>query len=212
MIDRSYAPFVDAVRRAVAPDEHPLPALFRFVQAMPYRFPGPRDARHTLAHGWGTCAGKNYLLAELLRVAGVPVQHMIATGDLRDTLPDLPPDLRTLARSGPLPDVHSFLTALGPDGPVTVDASWDPPLAAYGFAVQGAWDGRTDTTLAIHPRAIYAVCGPDPNAEKEAVHARLYRGRQADQARRSRYLAELSAWMESLRSTECEVRSDVPPS
>ena len=179
--------------------EHPLPVLFRFVQAMPYRFPGPRDPGHTLAHGSGTCAGKNYLLAELLAAAGVPVCHLLATGDLGETLPDLPASLRVLAASGPLLDVHSCLTAVGPDGPVLVDASWDPPLAAYGFPVQGAWNGCVDTTLALRPHAVYAVCGPDPSAEKDALGARLYRHRAGDNARRDRYLVELSAWMETLR-------------
>jgi hypothetical protein len=191
--------YSDVVRRLVPDGEHPLPPLFRFVQAMPYRFPGPRDPAHTLVHGWGTCAGKNYLLAELLKAADVPVAHLIATGDLREALPDLPPELRALAMSGPLPDVHSFLTVVGPDGPVVVDTSWDPPLAAHGFPVQGPWDGCTDTVLAFRPHVVYAVCGPDPSAEKDAVRARLYRDREADRARRDRYLVELSAWMDSLR-------------
>lgn len=151
------------------------------------------------SQGWGTCAGKNYLLAELLETAGVPVTHMIATCDLRDTLPDLPADLRALAESGALPDVHSFLTVLGPDGPVLVDASWDPPLAGAGFPVQADWDGCANTLLAVRPQAVYAVCGPDPSAEKDAVRGRLYQGREEDRARRDRYLAELSAWMETLR-------------
>ena len=57
--------FVDAARAVVARDGRPpLVALFAFVQAMPYRFPGPRDAGHTLEHGWGTCAGKNYLIID----------------------------------------------------------------------------------------------------------------------------------------------------
>lgn len=189
-----------AVKRIVPAGVHPLPALYAFVQAMPYRFPGPRDARHTLEQGWGTCAGKNYLLAALLAAAGIPSVHMIVTGDLRDSLPDLPPDLRAIARGGPLPDVHSILTVAGPDGPVLVDASWDPPLAAHGFPVQPLpWDGRTDTVLAIHPHTVYAVTGPDPGADKDAVRARLYRDRSADRERRDRYLTELSAWLETLR-------------
>jgi arylamine N-acetyltransferase len=197
--------------RVVTGGEDPLPALFAFVQAMPYRFPGPRDARHTLERGWGTCAGKNYLLAELLQAVGVRVAHLLAVGDLRDMLPDLPPDLRALAKSGPLPDVHSFLTARGPDGPVLVDASWDPPLAAYGFPVQPLpWDGRSDTVPAIHPHAVYAVTGSDPSAEKEEVRARLYRDRPADKARRDRYLLELSAWMEVIRASFI-LHSSAPP-
>jgi hypothetical protein len=189
-------PFDETVTRVLRETPgHALPALFRFVQAMPYRFPGPRDPLHTLQHGWGTCAGKNYLLAELLRAAGVPVAHQIATGDLRDALPDLPSDLRALAESGPLPDVHSFLTAVGPDGPVVVDASWDPSLAALGFPVQGDWDGCSDTVLALRPHVVYAVCGPDPSTEKDAIRARLYRGREEDRRRRDVYLARLSEWM-----------------
>ncbi len=194
----SEAVYREAVERLVRAGGHPLPALFHFVQAFPYRFPGPRDARHTLEHGWGTCAGKNYLLAELLAAAGVPAVHMIATGDLREQLPNVPPGLRALAEGGPLPDVHSFLTALGPDGPVQVDASWDPPLAAHGFPVQGEWDGCTDTVLALRPHVVYAVT-TDPSAEKEAVRARLYRKRREDKTRRDRYLEALSTWMATLR-------------
>lgn len=189
----------DVIRHHVPAGSHPLPALFRFVQAIPYQFPGPRDAAHTLAHGWGTCAGKNYLLVELLRAAGLPARHMLATGDLRETLPRLPAVLRAWAEAGPLPDVHSLLTAVGPDGPVLVDASWDPPLGAYGFPVQGQWDGTTDTVVAFRPHALYAVCGDDPSAEKDALRARLYRGRAADRERRARYLTEMSAWLATVR-------------
>lgn len=188
------------VEETVPAGAHPLPSLFAFVQSMPYRFPGPRDPLHTLTHGWGTCAGKNYLLAELLWAAGISSAHMIVTGDLREQLPHLPDELRTLAESGPLPDVHSILTVAGPDGPVLVDASWDPPLAAYGFPLQPQpWDGCTDTPLAVRPHATYAVTTSDPSAEKDAIRARLYRARPEDKARRDRYLAELSAWLETLR-------------
>src|SRR5438552_9143560 len=112
--------FVDAARAVVARDGRPpLVALFAFVQAMPYRFPGPRDAGHTLEHGWGTCAGKNYLLAELLQTAGVPCAHTLVTGDLTTNPPRVPPVVRELLDAGPLPDVHSALTAICPAGPVT---------------------------------------------------------------------------------------------
>jgi hypothetical protein len=53
--------------------------------------------------------------------------------------------------------------------------------------------------LAIRPHAVYAVTGADPSAEKDAIRARLYRGRDVDRARRDRYLAGLSSWMETLR-------------
>lgn len=192
--------YADVVARVLADDGgHPLPNLFRFVQAIPYRFPGPRDPLHTLEHRWGTCAGKNYLLAELLIAAGVSVRHMIATGDLGERPPNVPPHLRAIIDSGSLPDVHSFLTALGPNGPVLVDTSWDPDLGAHGFDVQGDWDGCTDTVLAFRPHAVYAVCGPDPSAEKDLIRARLYRGQDADRDRRDRYLAGLSEWIATLR-------------
>ncbi|HZQ36297.1 MAG TPA: hypothetical protein VFD32_10210, partial [Dehalococcoidia bacterium] len=193
--------FAETARAVLARDGRaPLVALFAFVQALPYRWPGPRDAAHCLANGWGTCSGKNYLLAELLAAAGVPCAHTLIAGDLRERPPHLPPALRALLDEGPLPDVHSALTAIGPAGPVTVDASWDPPLARLGFSVAPAgWDGTTDTPLAIEPIAVYAVCGLDPTAEKELLRGRVF----ADPAlleRRNRYLELLSNWIAAERS------------
>ncbi|HEY7294242.1 MAG TPA: hypothetical protein VH916_04330 [Dehalococcoidia bacterium] len=179
---------------------HPLVALFAFVQALPYRWPGPRDAAHTLAHRWGTCSGKNYLLAELLGAAGVPCAHTLVTGDLAIRPPNVPPAMHALLDEGPLPDVHSALSAIGPAGPVTVDASWDPPLGRLGFPVPPAdWDGACDMPLAIQPTAIYAVCGPDPTAEKELLRTRVFGGRPALLERRNRYLQLLSDWIAAER-------------
>lgn len=194
------AALAEAAQAVLARDGRtPLVALFAFVQAMPYRWPGPREALHTLTHGWGTCSGKNYLLAELLAAAGVPCAHMLVTGDLTVRPPRVPPAMQALLDEGPLPDVHSALTAIGPAGPVTVDASWDPPLARLGFPVAPAgWDGTTDTPLAIEPTAIYAVCGPDPTAEKELLRGRVF----ADPAlleRRNHYLQLLSDWIAECR-------------
>lgn len=193
--------FAEAARAVLARDGRPpLVALFAYVQAMPYRWPGPRDAAHCLANGWGTCSGKNYLLAELLSAAGVPCAHILVAGDLTVRPPQVPPAMRALLDEGPLPDVHSALTAIGPAGPVTVDASWDPPLARLGFPVAPPdWDGTSDTPLAIEPAAIYAVCGPDPTAEKELLRARVF----ADPAlleRRNRYLQLLSDWIAEQRA------------
>ncbi|HLZ70698.1 MAG TPA: hypothetical protein VKV26_12425 [Dehalococcoidia bacterium] len=195
------AVFAEAALAVLARDgREPLVALFAFVQALPYRFPGPRDAAHTLAHGWGTCSGKNYLLAELLAAAGVPCAHTLVIGDLSVRPPALPPALQGLLDAGPLPDVHSALTAIGPAGPVTVDASWDPPLARLGFTVAPAgWDGASDTPLAIEPAAVYAVSGTDPTAEKELLRARVFGGKPALLARRNRYLQLLSDWIASER-------------
>lgn len=195
------AAFAEAARAVLARDGRPpLVALFVFVQALPYRWPGPRDAAHTLAHGWGTCSGKNYLLTELLAAAGVPCAHTLVVGDLTVRPPHVPQALKALLDAGPLPDVHSALSAIGPTGPVTVDASWDPALARLGFPVAPPhWDGTTDTPLAIEPTAIYAVCGPDPTAEKELLRGRIF----ADPAlleRRNRYLQLLSDWIAEQRS------------
>jgi hypothetical protein len=185
--------FLEAARAALA--REPLVALFAFVQAMPYRFPGPRDAVYTLEHGWGTCSGKNYLLAELLLAAGIPCAHVLVTGDLTMNPPHGTPEMRALLEAGPLPDVHSALTAIGPRGPITVDASWDPPLARLGFPVAIDWDGSEDTPLAITPTAIYAVAGADPTVEKELLRGRVFGGRSELLERRNRYLELLSGWI-----------------
>lgn len=178
----------------------PLVELFAFVQALPYRWPGPRDALHCLDHGWGTCSGKNMLLFELLRATGVPCAHTLIVGDLTLNPPAVPATLRAVLDEGPLPDVHAALTALGPAGPVTVDASWDPPLARLGFPVAPNWDGATDTPLAITPSAIYAVCGHDPVAEKELLRGRIFGRRPELLARRDRYLQLLSDWIAEERA------------
>lgn len=192
----SAARFAETASEIVGRDARPpLVALFAFVQAMPYRWPGPRDAAHTLEHGWGTCSGKNYLLAELLQAAGIACAHTLVSGDLTHNPPGVPPEMRRLLDAGPLPDVHSALSVLGPAGPVTVDASWDPPLARLGFPVARNWDGTTDTPLAIAPTAVYAVCGDDPTAEKELLRARVFGGWPELLARRDRYLELLSAWI-----------------
>ena len=178
----------------------PLPELFAFVQTLPYRWPGPRDALHCLEHGWGTCSGKNMLLFELLRAAGVPCAHTLIIGDLTVNPPAVPAALRAILAEGPLPDVHAALTALGPAGPVTVDASWDPPLATLDFPVAQNWDGLSDTPLAITPSAVYAVCSHDPVAEKELLRGRVFGGRPELLARRDRYLQLLSDWIAEERA------------
>jgi transglutaminase-like putative cysteine protease len=193
--------FAATARELLARDgRSPLEALFAFVQALPYRWPGPRDALHCLENGWGTCSGKNMLLYELLRAAGIPCAHTLIVGDLTVNPPAVPATLRTILGEGPLPDVHAALTALGPTGPVTVDASWDLPLAALGFPVARNWDGSIDTPLAITPSAVYAVCGHDPVLEKELLRGRVFGGQPELLARRDRYLHLLSTWIAEERA------------
>lgn len=193
--------FAEAARALLADNARPpLIALFAHVQALPYRWPGPRDALHCLENGWGTCSGKNSLLYELLRAAGVPCAHTLVVGDLTVNPPAVPATLRAILGEGSLPDVHAALTALGPAGPITVDASWDPPLAQLGFAVAQHWDGTSDTPLAITPSAVYAVCGPDPVAEKELLRGRIFGGQPELLARRDRYLHALSDWIAAERA------------
>ena len=113
--------------------------------------------------------------------------------------PAIPPELAAILAEGSLPDVHSALTAIGPNGPVTVDASWDPPLARLGFPVADGWDGTTDTPLALAPTCVYAVIGPDPTAEKELLRARVFGGHPELLERRNRYLQLLSDWIAATR-------------
>ena len=200
-VDAHHERFAAAARDLLSRDTRPpLVALFAAVQALPYRWPGPRDALHCLENGWGTCSGKNMLLFELLRAAGVPCAHTLIVGDLTVNPPAVPATLRAILGEGPLPDVHAALTALGPAGPVTVDASWDPPLAALGFPVAQRWDGTTDTPLAITPSAVYAVCGHDPVAEKELLRGRVFGEQPELLARRDRYLQALSDWIAAERA------------
>jgi hypothetical protein len=212
-LEHHHEQFATAARDILARDGRPpLVALFAYVQALPYRWPGPRDAAHCLANGWGTCSGKNYLLYELLRAAGVPCAHTLVVGDLAVNPPAIPVELRALLGEGPLPDVHSALSAIGPAGPVTLDASWDPHLARLGFPVARDWDGATDTPLALAPASVYAVCGHDPIAEKELLRERVFGGQPELLARRERYLQLLSDWIarERAEGTDTKDSSSQP--
>jgi hypothetical protein len=73
-------------------------------------------------------------------------------------------------------EVHECLTALLPwAGPLCLDVTWDPLLAAHGLESTRPWDGASDMRLALPAQAPgWAVERDALRAAKEALRGRLY--------------------------------------
>jgi hypothetical protein len=125
-------------------------ALVHEVQAKPYAWPGEPAADAVRQAGTGTCASKHALLAEELAALGVSSSPLLVVGSL------VPPVLTTEddCRDGlSLREVHECLTVQTPwAGPLLVDVTWDPALAAHGLASTRPWDGESDMRLAVDPQ------------------------------------------------------------
>jgi len=143
------------------------PALtFSLVRDMPYRRASDRLPPTSIAEWRGTCSGKHYLLAELLRAQGLDARVCIAEHVfLPETAPWLPRELLDALPPGGCPDVHTYLEALRDGAWTPVDATWPAPAGALGFAVN-EWDAPP--TIAAVALRVYRPDG-DPQAFKEQI-------------------------------------------
>lgn len=149
-------------------------ALVSWVQEMPYVWPSPPDARSCRDSGAGTCASKHALLAEELDAIGLPSLPLFVVGPLVPrTLADDP----DFAPGANLPEVHECLTVVTPwAGPLRVDVTWDPPLAAHGLPITLNWQGTADMSLAVGEGGpCWSVPRDGLREAKENLRARLYR-------------------------------------
>lgn len=177
-------PFSDDARR------ERLVETVRAVQALPFVWPGPPDAAAARQARAGTCASKHALLAEMLDVLALPTLPLLVVGPL---VPAITADDAELARGRALLEVHECLTVGTPwAGPVRVDVTVDPPLAARGLPATLGWDGASDMALAIDSVGPgWSVRRPELRAAKEALRRRLYG--PGERAERDAILRRLSA-------------------
>jgi hypothetical protein len=143
------------------------------VQALPFVWPGTPDAESARRAGAGTCASKHALLAEMLDALGIPSLPLLVVGPLVPTRLAVDPDL---APGRTLLEVHECLTVVTPwAGPVRVDVTFDPVLAAHGLSATLDWDGASDMALAVEAVTPgWSVARPGLRAAKEALRRRLY--------------------------------------
>jgi len=149
-------------------------ALVSWVQKMPYVWPAPPDAQAARDTNSGTCASKHALLAEELNALGIPSLPLLVVGPLVPSPLLDDPDFEPGAR---LPEVHECLTIVTPwAGPLRVDVTWDPPLAAHGLLATLDWKGTADMNIAVGEGGpSWSVPREGLRAAKEALRTRLYR-------------------------------------
>jgi len=176
-------------------------AVYEHIRDIPYalipelRDPGTGPAGILKLHK-GSCVPKHYLLGMLFAKMGLPVKYASYIFDWDDKEIKYPPALRALTKEMPI-TAHLACKAYINGKWVLVDATWDPPLAKYGFPVNQNWDGFSDCRNGVIPI-------------KEIIHDTLDEFvRYADERRRAytekekatyaQFTTELNEWLVTIR-------------
>jgi hypothetical protein len=169
----------------------------REIQCVPYLWPAPPDAASARRARAGTCASKHAWLTEELDALGIVSLPLLVVGPLVPRQLADAPDLRDGAA---LLEVHECLTVLTPwAGPLRVDVTWDPPLAAHGLPATLEWDGSSDMRTAVDATGPgWSLPRDGLRDAKEALRARLYA--PGERSRRDRTLAALAARFSAWRT------------
>jgi hypothetical protein len=90
------------------------------------------------------------LLARLYEQLGLETRFLYVSFRFDEMPGQFPPALRRAAHDG-IVRGHAALRVRRPHGWIDIDATFDRPLAAAGFVVTQAWDGRTSMPLVVTP-------------------------------------------------------------
>lgn len=175
--------------------------LFERVREIPYRYPASRDPAEVLRQGCGSCSGKHYLLAEMFRLLGLRVRHMICTHRFNESSLVFPPAMQDVLRRNEIVDLHDYVQIAVNDTWIDVDATWERGLRDFGFPVNDGWDGKSPMLLSVVPED-FAIAERDPERLKEELLSKLT---PRQRTLRKQFLQALSAWVEELSA---EVRRD----
>ena len=169
-------PELDATVRRLTTGKSPRQAriaVFQFVRDLPYDYPSSRDPVEVLKARRGSCSGKHALLAEMLSALGYETKLMYARYNLGDLPVAFPPEVRAALADRPVTDIHNFVRVRINGRWVTLDATWDGPLASHGFPANLHWDGESDTTIAAGPCEPFEASQEQLEREKEALLRQL---------------------------------------
>lgn len=144
---------------------------FELVRDMPYRRASSRRPEAIVEEWRGTCSGKHYLLADILRELGLDSRVIMCTHRFTvENTGHFPPELRQLVAEAPIPDVHTYLRVRTPDGWTLVDATWPSSAGPLGMPVNGEFLPGSDMAIACDPIETLPVPeGMDPQEFKEQV-------------------------------------------
>ncbi|MBN2027652.1 MAG: transglutaminase domain-containing protein [Actinobacteria bacterium] len=179
-------------------------AVFTHVRDMPYEIiaelkdPVEGPAR-TLKARRGSCSAKHFLLGAMFDAMDIPVRYITFPFYWDDPDIDYPPHLRELAQRLPV-EYHVANEAFLDGKWVLVDATWDPPLAAAGYPVNGAWDGVSNTLNAVKPldEIAHASAVERAKFENEAVAAYT----EEEKSALDEFVASLNGWLRELRGED----------
>lgn len=189
--------FENAARRGLDPGEGGEADAFRLIRDLPYGRPTGTAIDAPILEWRGTCSGKHMLLGAVLDEFGLRSRMMIATYRFSWTLPGpVPTPLVPILESGPVPDVHNFLSVTW-DGARfhAVDATWPKGGRTLGLVVNDWSPGRDHVVACTKPYEAWALPpGHDLREEKQRILARHC---GADLARREAFIEALAAWLET---------------
>jgi hypothetical protein len=165
--------------------------LFERVRDIPFRFAAHTDADTLLACGAGTCAPKHALLARLYGQLGLETRFLYVSFRFDEMPGRFPPALRHAAHDGVVRG-HAALGVRRPHRWIDIDATFDQPLAAAGFVVTNAWDGRTSMPLVVTP--LSRVESPLPAEHEERLLGIAHRMSFSRSV-----VQQLNDWLDTLR-------------
>ncbi len=128
----------EARRRNLLPDGEDLTPqrAFALIRDMPYRRASSRRPESIVEEWQGTCSGKHYLLAQVLREMGMEVDVMMSPHRFdQENTGHFPEELQEMLADGPVYDVHTFLKVRTGLVWTVVDATWPSSVEPLGMTV-----------------------------------------------------------------------------
>ena len=178
------------------PIEKQIIVLFEKVRDIPYGEIGSRDPEEVYRNNKGTCSGKHELLKELYQELGIKTKDFIAMHRFKDLKVNFPDSLKEILERSDIIDPHNFFKILVDGKWLTIDITWDKPLARVGFSVNENWDGKSDMEICVVPLNIIETDNPIEFKKQEI--AKLSEKAQED---RKLFLKELTKWANTIRNS-----------
>jgi len=180
------------------PVEKRLVCAFDRVRDIPYGSTGERRPEEIIRQNLGSCSGKHLLLSGLFETMGYETQIVTCMHYFNDAIPPgnaYPAALKHILKNERVIDFHHYVLLNQSGDWLKVDATWDMGIEGFGFPVNVAWDGKSDTKIAVAPIKYYEEA-TDLIALKEKLLAELP---AHDREVRSRFMTYLTRWLESVR-------------
>lgn len=169
-------------------------AAFCFVRDIPYATLGSHSIEDAIDRNRANCRAKTQLLKFLFEEVGYEMQILV----MQYRLKDYPSEVKFIPKQL---DYHYVPQILLQGKWISVDATYDPPLAALGFVVN-EWDGRRSTPIAEKALSQKIEGQPDVTFDRgrQEFEAALNKAYQQYQDKIKSYQVKFNEWLLSARS------------